>query len=72
MSKLEVEGVAKRFGAVSVLDGVSFAAERGEVLAELVPAVYDEALAAREGGAWMAEWDRTIRGRGAPSASSDR
>jgi iron(III) transport system substrate-binding protein len=43
-----------------------------EALAELVPAVYDEALAAREGGAWMAEWDSTIRGRGAPSASADR
>jgi ABC-type Fe3+/spermidine/putrescine transport system ATPase subunit len=37
MSRLEVEGVAKRFGPVSVLDGVSFAAERGEVVALLGP-----------------------------------
>jgi ABC-type Fe3+/spermidine/putrescine transport system ATPase subunit len=37
MSRLEVEGIAKKFGAVSVLDGVSFAAERGEVLALLGP-----------------------------------
>jgi iron(III) transport system substrate-binding protein len=34
------------------------------VLAELVPANYDEALAAREGSAWMAEWDARVRGRG--------
>jgi len=34
-------------------------------LADLVPAIYDEALAAREGSAWMAEWDARVRGRGA-------
>jgi len=34
-------------------------------LAELLPAVYDEALAAREGSAWMADWDARVRGRGA-------
>jgi iron(III) transport system substrate-binding protein len=36
------------------------------VLAEMVPARYDEALASREGPGWMALWDRTVRGRGAP------
>ena len=35
-----------------------------EVLAELVVASYDEALAERHGPEWMAEWDREIRGRG--------
>jgi iron(III) transport system substrate-binding protein len=35
------------------------------VLAAMVPARYDEALAAAEGPAWMALWDRTVRGRGA-------
>ena len=34
-------------------------------LAELVAARYDEALAAREGAAWMADWDARVRGRGA-------
>jgi iron(III) transport system substrate-binding protein len=34
-------------------------------LAELVPAEYDEALAAKQGAAWMATWDATIRGHGA-------
>jgi len=35
-----------------------------QVLAELVPADYDEALAAAKGPEWMARWDREIRGRG--------
>jgi iron(III) transport system substrate-binding protein len=34
-------------------------------LAELSPARYDEALAARSAAQWMADWDATIRGRGA-------
>jgi len=38
-------------------------------LAELRPASYDEALALAEGPAWMARWDREIRGRGAPGAT---
>lgn len=36
-----------------------------EALAAMTPAVYDEALVAREINAWMARWDRTVRGRGA-------
>jgi iron(III) transport system substrate-binding protein len=39
-----------------------------EVLARLVVADYDEALAAREGPAWMARWDADVRGRGAREA----
>ena len=31
-------------------------------LAEMVPAVYDEALAAAKGPEWMSLWDRTVRG----------
>ncbi len=38
-------------------------------LAELRPASYDEALALAQGPAWMARWDREIRGRGAPGAA---
>ena len=34
-------------------------------LDHLVVADYDEALAAREGPAWMARWDAQVRGRGA-------
>lgn len=36
-----------------------------DVLGRLVVADYDEALAAREGPAWMARWDADVRGRGA-------
>jgi iron(III) transport system substrate-binding protein len=36
-----------------------------EVLARLVPAPVDAALMERESAAWMDEWDRTVRGRGA-------
>lgn len=35
-----------------------------DVLGRLVAADYDEALAAREGPAWMARWDAEVRGRG--------
>jgi iron(III) transport system substrate-binding protein len=35
------------------------------VLAELVPADYDQQLARERGPEWMARWDREIRGRGA-------
>ena len=35
-----------------------------EALGAMTPAVYDEALVAREINAWMARWDRTVRGRG--------
>jgi len=38
-----------------------------EVLAELVAADYDEALAAARGPEWMATWDREVRGRGGAS-----
>ncbi len=38
-------------------------------LAELQPASYDEALALAQGPAWMARWDREIRGRGVPDAA---
>ncbi len=38
-------------------------------LAELVSAEYDEALAAREGSTWMADWDARVRGRGGELAS---
>lgn len=40
-----------------------------EVLAEMQPAVYDEALAAAKGQEWMATWDRTVRGKGAAALS---
>jgi iron(III) transport system substrate-binding protein len=36
-----------------------------DVLARLVAAEYDEALAAERGPEWMARWDREIRGQGA-------
>jgi len=36
-----------------------------EVLAQLVVADYDHALAREQGPAWMATWDQTVRGRGA-------
>jgi len=39
-----------------------------EALAAMTPAVYDEALVAREINAWMARWDRTVRGRGGAAA----
>jgi len=35
-----------------------------DALAAMRPAVYDEALAAREIAGWMARWDRSVRGRG--------
>jgi iron(III) transport system substrate-binding protein len=38
-----------------------------DVLARMVPADYDEALAAAKAQEWMGEWDRTVRGRGAPA-----
>ncbi len=38
-------------------------------LAEMVPAVYDEALAAAKGPEWMSLWDRTVRGKGAAAGS---
>jgi iron(III) transport system substrate-binding protein len=42
-----------------------------EVLTEMQPAVYDEALAAAKGQEWMATWDRTVRGKGAQLAKTD-
>jgi len=39
-------------------------------LAEMVPAVYDEALAAERGQEWMSLWDRTIRGKGAAAGEA--
>ncbi|HSS48112.1 MAG TPA: extracellular solute-binding protein [Thermoanaerobaculia bacterium] len=36
-----------------------------DVLKEMVPADVDWALIAKNGQAWMATWDRTVRGRGA-------
>jgi iron(III) transport system substrate-binding protein len=36
-----------------------------QVLAQLVVADYDHALAREQGPAWMATWDQTVRGRGA-------
>jgi iron(III) transport system substrate-binding protein len=41
------------------------------VLAEMVPARYDEALAAAEGPSWMALWDRTVRGKGTSAGAAD-
>jgi iron(III) transport system substrate-binding protein len=38
-----------------------------DVLARMVPADYDEALAAARAQEWMGQWDRTVRGRGAPA-----
>lgn len=38
-----------------------------DVLERMTPAEYDEALAAAKAQEWMAEWDRTVRGRGAKS-----
>jgi len=38
-------------------------------LAEMVPAVYDEALAGAKGPEWMSLWDRTVRGKGAAAGS---
>ena len=38
-----------------------------EALAEMKPAAYDQALVAREINGWMAQWDRTVRGRGSPA-----
>jgi len=38
----------------------------------MVPAVMDRALIDREGSAWMATWDRTIRGRGTPLNLGER
>jgi iron(III) transport system substrate-binding protein len=35
-----------------------------DVLAQLVPADYDEALSRERGPEWMARWDREVRGRG--------
>ncbi len=41
-----------------------------EVLTEMQPAVYDEALAAAKGQEWMATWDRTVRGKGTATATA--
>jgi len=38
-----------------------------DVLAHMVPADYDEGLAASKAQEWMGQWDRTVRGRGAPA-----
>lgn len=39
-----------------------------DVEREMVPAVMDWALLEKDGAAWMATWDRTIRGKGASAA----
>jgi iron(III) transport system substrate-binding protein len=39
-------------------------------LAEMVPAVYDEQLAAAKGPEWMSLWDRTVRGKGAAAGTA--
>ena len=39
-----------------------------EVQRDMVPAVMDWTLIDRDGAAWMATWDRTIRGKGAAAA----
>jgi len=39
------------------------------VLAQLVVADYDEALAAERGPEWMSRWDSTVRGRGAAAGA---
>jgi iron(III) transport system substrate-binding protein len=39
-----------------------------EVEREMVPAAIDWPLVEKDGAAWMATWDRTIRGKGAASA----
>ena len=41
-----------------------------ETLSEMVPAAYDEALAAERGQEWMSLWDRTIRGKGAAAGEA--
>ena len=41
-----------------------------EVEREMVPAEIDWALVEKDGAAWMATWDRTIRGKGAAAASA--
>ncbi len=57
------------------LKGVGLPADRlpewaRAALAEMVPAVYDEALAAERGQEWMSLWDRTIRGKGAAAGEA--
>jgi iron(III) transport system substrate-binding protein len=42
-----------------------------EVLGKLVPARIDWDLVEREGPAWMATWDRTIRGRGSKTETGN-
>ncbi len=39
-------------------------------LAEMVPAVYDEQLAAAKGPEWMSLWDRTVRGKGVAAGTA--
>ena len=39
-------------------------------LAEMVAAVYDEALATEKGPEWMSLWDRTVRGKGAAAGAT--
>jgi hypothetical protein len=39
-----------------------------QVLADLRPAPVDWARVEREAAGWMAEWDRSVRGRGAESS----
>ena len=39
-------------------------------LAEMVPAVYDEQLAAAKGPEWMSLWDRTVRGKGTAAGTA--
>ena len=63
--RLQVLAAAKTYRLPARTDlGDELPAWAREVQRDMVPAAMDWALIDREGSAWMATWDRTIRGRG--------
>ncbi len=55
---------AFRLSVRTDLDPEGFPTWAKKVMAELHPAVYDEALAAEQGASWLGRFDREIRGQG--------
>jgi iron(III) transport system substrate-binding protein len=67
--RLQVLAAAKTFRLPARTDlGDELPAWARDVERDMVPAPMDWALIDREGAAWMATWDRTIRGKGGTAA----
>jgi ABC-2 type transport system ATP-binding protein len=61
MALIEIQGLTKRFGALTAVDGVSFAVERGEVLGFLGPNGAGKSTTMKMATGFLAPTDGTVR-----------